>query len=107
MLDFAGYRLPCRFPSPNRTGPGVFGGVSRILLNSAYRHADASIVAPFEYALILFAVAIGYVWSNEVPTLQMMLGASVVIAAGVLITYRERQLKLRRGRARAAMSKDR
>lgn len=87
-------------------GAGLLGGVGQILLTSAYRYADAGIVAPFEYASILFAVAIGFIWFEEVPTAQMMLGAAVVIAAGVLIIFRERQLKLQRGKARAAMTKD-
>ncbi|MDJ1008544.1 MAG: DMT family transporter [Paracoccaceae bacterium] len=87
-------------------GAGLLGGVGQILLTTAYRYGDASIVAPFEYASILFAVAIGFVWFEEVPTAQMLIGAAIVIAAGVLIIFRERQLKLRRGQARAAMSKD-
>ena len=85
---------------------GFFGGVGQILLTTAYRYGDASIVAPFEYASILFAVGIGLVWFDEVPTTDMLFGAAIVIAAGVLIIFRERQLKLRRGRARQVVTKD-
>lgn len=101
-----GWVVPSAGAAAALIGAGIFGGVGQILLTSAYRYADASIVAPFEYASILFAVAIGFVWFDEVPTWQMMVGAAIVIAAGVLIIFRERQLKLRRGAARAAMSKD-
>jgi drug/metabolite transporter (DMT)-like permease len=43
---------------------------------------------------------IGYFVFAEVPTLQMLLGSAVVIAAGILIIWRERQLGLQRGKAR-------
>jgi drug/metabolite transporter (DMT)-like permease len=101
-----GWVVPSAGAAVALIGAGFFGGVGQILLTSAYRYGDASIVAPFEYASILFAVGIGFVWFDEVPTAQMMLGAAIVIAAGVLIIFRERQLKLQRGRARSAMSKD-
>ncbi|MEM8630694.1 MAG: DMT family transporter [Pseudomonadota bacterium] len=84
---------------------GLIGGVGQILLTSAYRFGDASIVAPFEYASMLFAIAIGYVIFEESPTGHMLVGAAIVIAAGVLIIYRERQLKLQRGRARRVVTK--
>lgn len=79
---------------------GICGGLGQIFLTSSYRYADASIVAPFEYASMLFAVAIGYVAFDEVPTVQQLMGALLVIGAGVLIIFRERQLHIRRGRAR-------
>lgn len=84
---------------------GLFGGIGQILLTSSYRFADASIIAPFEYASMLFAVAIGFAWFGEVPTVQMLLGATIVIAAGFLIILRERQLRIQRGRARRIVTK--
>lgn len=101
-----GWVIPSAGTTAMLVGAGFLGGVGQILLTSAYRYGDASIVAPFEYASILFAVGIGFIWFDEIPTAQMMLGAAIVIAAGVLIIFRERQLRLQRGRARAAMTKD-
>ncbi|MBK5947059.1 EamA family transporter [Rhodobacter veldkampii DSM 11550] len=83
---------------------GVLGGFGQIFLTSGYRYADASIVAPFEYASMIFALAIGYVFFDEVPTLVMLGGAALVILAGVLIIWRERQLGLERARQRKAMT---
>lgn len=80
---------------------GVLGGTAQIFLTSSYRFADASVIAPFDYASMLFAIAIGYVFFDEVPTQQMLSGAALVILAGIVIILRERQLGLRRGRARA------
>lgn len=79
---------------------GLAGGVGQILLTSSYREAEASLVAPFDYASILFALAIGYWIFAEVPTLTMLGGAALVIAAGILIIWREHQLGIERARQR-------
>ncbi|MEM7554726.1 MAG: DMT family transporter, partial [Cyanobacteria bacterium P01_A01_bin.84] len=73
----------------------------QIFLTSAYRFADASVIAPFDYASMLFAIIIGFVFFDEVPTQQMLIGASLVIIAGIIIIARERYLGLQRGQARA------
>ena len=79
---------------------GLLGGLGQIFLTSAYRHADASVVAPFDYASMLFALGIGYFFFGEVPTGPMLLGAGIVIFAGVIIILREHRLGLDRDRAR-------
>jgi drug/metabolite transporter (DMT)-like permease len=83
---------------------GLLGGVGQVLLTTSYREADASVVAPFEYVSIIFALAIGYGVFNEVPSLTMLGGASIVVAAGILIIWRERQLGLQRAKQRKAMT---
>ncbi|WP_223637326.1 DMT family transporter [Rhodobacter sp. TJ_12] len=83
---------------------GVLGGLGQIFLTSSYRFADASIVAPFDYASMLFALAIGYWFFDEVPTLWMLGGAGLIIFAGVMIIWREHRLGLERRRARKAVT---
>ncbi|WP_372840607.1 DMT family transporter [Phaeovulum sp.] len=83
---------------------GLLGGLGQIFLTSSYRYADAGVIAPFEYASMIFALAIGYFIFDEVPTLIMLGGASLVILAGVLIIWRERALGLERARQRKAMT---
>ena len=82
---------------------GLLGGVGQILLTSSYRYADASLVAPFDYTSMILALGIGYFIFAEVPTGTMLLGAAIVIAAGVLIIWRERMLGLQRAQQRKAM----
>lgn len=95
-------------PSPGTAAllvlAGLLGGLGQILLTSAYRFADASVVAPFDYASMLLALAIGYGVFGEVPTATMLTGAAIVIAAGVLIIWREHRLGLERNRQRKAMT---
>ncbi|WP_435163888.1 DMT family transporter [Falsirhodobacter sp. 1013] len=83
---------------------GLMGGVAQIFMTQAFREADASVIAPFEYASMLFALVIGYVVFSEVPTGAMLLGAAIIVAAGCLIIWRERALGLERTRQRKAMS---
>jgi drug/metabolite transporter (DMT)-like permease len=94
------------WPSPGVFGllalAGLLGGVGQILLTSSYRHADASLIAPFEYTSMLLAIAVGYAVFDEVPTRTMLIGAAMVVTAGVLIIWRERQLGLERARQRKA-----
>ena len=80
---------------------GLIGGTAQIFLTSAYRFADASVVAPFDYASMIFALIIGYMVFNEVPTLSMLGGAALIILAGLIIILREHYLGLKRGQARA------
>ena len=102
--------LPFGWVIPNPTeaalliGAGLLGGVGQIFLTSSYREADASVVAPFDYASMIFALAIGYFVFAEVPTTTMLIGASVVVLAGCLIIWRERQLGIERAKQRKAMT---
>lgn len=80
---------------------GVLGGMAQILVTSAYRFGAASMLAPVDYVSMLFAILIGFVWFHELPTTVMLVGASLVIAGNILVIWREHQLGLERGRARA------
>lgn len=81
---------------------GLVGGVAQILVTSSYRFAPASMLAPYDYASMIFAIVIGYVWFDEWPTLVMLGGAVLVIAGNVLVIWREHRLGLQRGKDRAA-----
>ena len=82
-------------------GAGLLGGIAQILVTSSYRFAGASMLAPFDYASLIFAAAIGYVIFEEVPTLTMWTGAALVVAGGIIILWRERQLGMERRKARS------
>lgn len=82
-------------------GAGLIGGVAQILITSSYRFAGPSMLAPFDYASMIFAVLIGWIVFNELPTQVMLIGAGLVIAGGALIIWRERQLGLENRKARS------
>ena len=99
-----GWVMPDAATAALLVGSGILGGVAQILLTSAYRFADASLVAPFEYVSMLLAIAIGWYVFAEAPTPVVLVGASLVIGAGIAIIWRERQLGLERSRQRKAMT---
>lgn len=83
-------------PSPTYVayliGAGIAGGIAQILLTESYRHADMSVVAPFEYTSLIFSIAIGFFVFGDVPTWQMLVGGLIVIGSALFIIFRERQL---------------
>ena len=83
---------------------GLLGGVGQIFLTSSYREAEASVVAPFDYASMIFALLIGYFVFAEVPSLTTLAGAALVIFAGILIIWREDRLGIERAKQRRAMT---
>jgi drug/metabolite transporter (DMT)-like permease len=79
---------------------GVLGGAAQICLTQSYRHAPASLLASFDYLTMLWSVAIGYVVFSEVPTRAVLIGAAIVIAAGLFVIWRERRLGIDRTEAK-------
>ena len=80
---------------------GLGGGVAQIMVTSSFRFAPASMLAPYDYSSMLFAILLGYVWFAEVPTWTMLAGAALVVAANGVVIWRERQLGRDPGKARS------
>jgi drug/metabolite transporter (DMT)-like permease len=81
---------------------GMCGGLGQLLMTEAYRHAEASVVAPFEYTSMILGIAVGYMLFGDVPTLHMLVGGAIVVGAGLFIIERERRLGIERAKAREA-----
>lgn len=86
---------------------GLAGGVGQILLTQSYRFADASTIAPFDYVNMIWAIIVGWVVFAEAPVPEVVLGALIVIAAGIFVIYREHRLGLDRTKSRRASSPSR
>ncbi len=83
---------------------GLIGGIGQIFLTSCYRYADVSTIAPFEYVSLILSLTIGYYLFDDRPTMQMLIGAFIVIGAGLFIIWREHRLGLERKRAKEAQT---
>jgi drug/metabolite transporter (DMT)-like permease len=77
---------------------GVMGGLGQITLTAAYRRADSSIIAPFDYIAIIWASLIGYFAFDDAPGMAIMIGSAIIAASGLFVIYRENQLGLERKR---------
>lgn len=93
-----GWTVPDPATAALLIGCGLMGGAAQIMLTSSYRFADASLVAPFDYASMVMALVIGWCVFGEGTSPRMLAGAGVIIAAGVAIIWRERQLGISRAR---------
>jgi len=72
---------------------GAIGGFSHYLLILAYRHAPASLLAPFIYVQIVTSTLVGYLFFGDVPDRYTIAGALLVAAAGSYVFYREAKLR--------------
>ena len=75
---------------------GVLGGIGQVMITQAYHHAEASLIAPFEYTSMIWVTAFGYMVFGEVPTINVVIGAAIVISSGIFVIWRERRLGLHR-----------
>ncbi|MFG1270204.1 DMT family transporter [Xanthobacter sp. DSM 14520] len=72
-------------------GMGLAGGIGQICVTSAIRHAPASVVAPLNYATLIWATVLGIILFGEWPAPLVIAGAMVVIMAGLVLIWRERR----------------
>ena len=79
---------------------GILGGVGQILMTMSYRHGDASLIAPFDYMQMIWAVLLGWFVFGEFPLPVVLLGAGIVIFAGLFVIWREHRLGLLASRPR-------
>jgi len=75
---------------------GLVGLAGQNCFIRAYRAAEASFVAPFEYVRILTAAAVGYFAFAEIPDIWTGVGASIIAASTLYLAHRERVLERRR-----------
>lgn len=58
----------------------------------ATRHGDISMVAPFRYTALVWALVLGYVVFGDIPDMAMFIGAGAIVLSGLYAFYRERKL---------------
>jgi drug/metabolite transporter (DMT)-like permease len=73
---------------------GLLGGVSQLFLTESYRYADATTIAPLDYTQMIWAIAIGWLLFAEVPQIGVLAGAVIVILAGMLVVWGNRDRRL-------------
>jgi drug/metabolite transporter (DMT)-like permease len=71
---------------------GGFGGFGQIFLTSSLRYAPVSVVVPFDYTQLLWAVLLGAIIFGNAPPSTTWAGAAVIIASGLYTLYREHKL---------------
>jgi drug/metabolite transporter (DMT)-like permease len=71
---------------------GLFGGLGQLFLTSALRFAPVSVVVPFDYTQLLWAVLLGWLLFDTHPAASTWAGAAVIVASGLYTVFREHKL---------------
>ena len=71
---------------------GISGTAAQMLLAQALRQGDTSIIMPFDFLKLVWAVGIGYLFFFEVPSLNTWLGSIIIFLSTLYIAYREKVL---------------
>ena len=72
---------------------GVVAMAAHMLVNRSLKLANAAVVAPFQYTLLFWAVIFGFIVFGDIPRPAMLVGAAVIVAAGLFIFFREKMLE--------------
>ena len=76
----------------------VFLATGYYLIINSMRHGEMSLIAPFRYSGLLFAVVLGYTIWGDVPNLVAWCGIVLLVGSGLYVLYHERQ-RVRRAAA--------
>ena len=83
------WSLPGSFDMMLLTFTGVTSALGFMFMSYAYKHAQASRLAPFEYVMIVWVTVLSYLVWAEVPDLATMTGITIIILSGIYVLRRE------------------
>jgi drug/metabolite transporter (DMT)-like permease len=70
---------------------GVVSVAALLCVNRSLRLAPASVVVPYQYSMIIWAVLFGYLVFGDLPSMATLLGVAIIIGAGLYIFMREQK----------------
>jgi len=85
-----GWVAPTPFDMMCLAGVGLSNIVAQFSVIRALKLASASVVVPYQYTLIVWSVVFGWLFFAELPDAYTVLGAAVIVGAGLYIFWRER-----------------
>ena len=103
-IPFTPWIMPGPVDALMLVGAGIFGGIGQVTMTQSFRHADASVIAPFDYTSMIWALIVSLLVFNTWPSGIMLLGTAIVIAAGLFVIYREHQLGIERSRSKQSQT---
>lgn len=71
-------------------GLGIVATLAHMAVNQALKLAPASVVMPYQYTQIVWAIVLGFLVFGDWPDAMMLAGSGVIVAAGMVILWRER-----------------
>lgn len=74
-------------------GIAFTGALGQWAITEAFRHGEASVIAPLEYSALLWGLLLDWLIWQVAPEMRVLVGAGVVAACGVYLIYRESALR--------------
>jgi len=74
------------------TGAALFGSAAYAALTVAMRSGEVSVVTPFRYTRLVFALILAAILFDERPDLQMLLGSALIVGSGLFTLARARRM---------------
>jgi drug/metabolite transporter (DMT)-like permease len=72
---------------------GFLGGVANLTLTQSYKLAEVTLTTPLKYLSLVFAIIFGFYFFKEIPSINTLLGAGLIVISSGIIFFRENQLK--------------
>ena len=69
---------------------GVTATLAFLFLFKAYSIASPAVVSPFEYSILFWSPLIGWLYFDEIPSLNTVIGILIIVSSGVYIFIREK-----------------
>ncbi len=81
------------FPKPDMIpwilGMGVFAAIQQVAKTTAYKFAEASLLAPYTYSAIFWATLIGWLIWDQLPTQVVVIGIALIVCSNLFIVLKE------------------
>ncbi|KAA1177399.1 DMT family transporter [Rhizobium tropici] len=68
---------------------GVVAGGAHLMITRSLKLAPASLLAPLQYSLLLWAIILGFAFFGDIPDAQIIIGSVVIVLAGLFIFHRK------------------
>jgi|GEM_PF-60601 len=100
MLAVSGIAAPFAWVAPSVRDLGLMAFLGLVAMvafacvNRSLKLAPASVVVPYQYTMIVWAVALGWLVFGDVPDAFTLAGAAIIIGAGLYIFWREQIVAL-------------
>ncbi len=72
---------------------GLLGSIANLLLTQSYKLAEVTLTTPLKYLSLVFAIIFGFYFFEEIPTINTLLGAGLIVVSSAIIFFRASQLK--------------
>jgi len=73
---------------------GLIGGIGHYFIIRAFQIGEASVLSPFAYGQLIMATVLSWLAFGTFPDVWTFVGAGVIVASGLYITYRETRRKV-------------